>query len=313
MNDINCLNFEQVVDDCLSAKKGSLKRSTYIQYRCQCSGHLLKEFGCRPFSSLTEKELNDYLRSLVEDGYQNSTVLNIRTILMMVIRYAHQTGIPSTIQGPLFIPCYRHKEMHVFTRREQKQIDSILKEIQDPYVLAVYLALYCGLRIGEVCALQWQDINMRNGTISVSKTLHRLQDPDSSEAKTQIITELPKTHNSIRTIPIPAFLMPILRTYRAPGKYFVITGKETCMEPRTCLRRYKTICRKAHVSDYSFHTLRHTFATRCIELGMDTKSLSEILGHASVKVTLDRYVHPSMDFKKTQMNRLKKVFVIDEE
>lgn len=312
MNYFNYLTFQQVVDDCLSAKKESLKRSTYTQYRCQCARHLLKEFGNRPFSSVTEKELNDFLKSLVQDGYQISTVLNIRTILMMVIQHARKKGIPVSVKNPLYTPKHIRREMHVFSRKEQKQIENILCRIQDPYVLAVYLALYCGLRIGEVCALQWQDIHFRTGTLSVSKTLHRLQDPDSNMSRTEIITELPKTHNSIRTIPIPAFLIPILRSYRTNDTDYVITGKATCMEPRTCLRRYKSICRKACVSDYSFHTLRHTFATRCIELGMDTKSLSEILGHASVKTTLDRYVHPSMDFKKTQINRLRKVFIISE-
>ena len=305
------LTFRQVVDACLSGKEDTLKRSTCNQYRNQCNNHLLSECGDQLFSSITEDQLNDLLRSKLKEGYKVSTVMNLRTILMMVIRFAKQNGIPTSVSAPLFTPRRQSTQIQVFTRKEQRQIESVLYNRDEPYNLAIFLALYCGLRIGEVCALQWQDINFRSGTITVTKTLHRIQNPDDTSSRTNVTTDLPKTHSSIRTIPIPVFLMPMLRHYRKKDTDYVITGTEYSMEPRNCLRRYKTVLRSARVSDYSFHALRHTFATRCVETGMDTKSLSEILGHSSVKITLDRYVHPSMDFKRTQINKLKKITKID--
>lgn len=305
------LTFRQVTEMCLESKKDTLKRSTYNQYWNQCNNHLLNEIGDEIFADLTEERLNNLLKTKLQEGYQFSTVMNLRTILMMILRYAMQNHIPTKVTGPLFTPRYRAKEMQVFTRWEQKQIEDLLFTRKDDYILAVFLSMYCGLRIGEVCALQWKDIHFRNGTLSVTKTLCRIQDNGTTSKKTYVASVLPKTHSSIRTIPIPTFLMPLLRQHRKKDTDYVITGTECSMEPRTCLRRFKTILKHAKVSNYSFHALRHTFATRCVETGMDTKSLSEILGHSTVKITLDRYVHPSMDFKRAQINRLKKVTKLD--
>ena len=305
------LTFSQITTMCLESKKDALKQSTYNQYWNQCNNHLLNEFGDEPFSSITVDQLNELLKRKMQEGYQFSTIMNLRTILTMILRYAVQNKIPTAITGQLFTPRYHVKEMEVFTRWEQKQIENLLYDRKDDYILAIFLSMYCGLRIGEVCALQWKDIHFRNGTLSVTKTLCRIQDSGNTAKKTYVASVLPKTHSSIRTIPIPTFLMPLLRAHRKKDTDYVITGTECSMEPRTCLRRYKTILKHANVSNYSFHALRHTFATRCVETGMDPKSLSEILGHSTVKITLDRYVHPSMDYKRTQMNRLKKVTKLD--
>ena len=299
------LTLRQVTEECLLYKKDALKVSTYNQYRNQCCKHLLSRYGDVNFSCLTEEQLNDLLKRMVLEGYRISTVQNVRTILMMVIRYAEQNGIPCQITSPLYSPKRTKRRIQVFSVREQKQIEKLLYSYPDDYALAVFLSMYCGLRIGEVCALQWQDISFRNNTLIVSKTLSRIQ--DTGHSRTHIAIGSPKSHSSIRTIPIPAFLMPVLRRYRKQDTDYVITGTQYSMEPRTCLRRYKTILKKANVSNYSFHALRHTFATRCVETGMDIKSLSEILGHSAVHITLDLYVHPSMDFKRTQINRLRKV------
>ena len=125
--------------------------------------------------------------------------------------------------------------------------------------------------------------------------------------KTEIVIQQPKTESSVRVIPIPSFLLPVLTQYADEEDIFVITGKSHCMEPRVCLRKFKGIIHKIDVSDYSFHSCRHTFATRCVEIGMDAKTLSEILGHSSVKTTLERYVHPSIDLKRAQMNKLQNI------
>ena len=163
------------------------------------------------------------------------------------------------------------------------------------------LSLYTGLRLGELCGLQWQDVNLSKNTISVNKTIQRIENENGG---TSMLIDSPKTVSSERVIPIPDFLIPILRNIKTEtATDYVTTGKNTFTQPRTYQARLKTYFKDCGLENYHFHTLRHTFASRAIELGFDPKSLSEILGHSNVKITLDLYVHPSMESKQEQMNR----------
>ena len=183
-------------------------------------------------------------------------------------------------------------------------------DIQNPFHLGILLTLYSGLRIGEICALQWQDFDFRNGTIMISKTLYRIQteNPDNNQ-KTKIIIESPKTESSIRVIPLPSFILNICINNCGKNQCYVLTGTEKYMEPRLCLKKFKNILKELGFSNYTFHTLRHTFATRCVENGFDVKSLSEILGHSNINTTMQRYVHPSLEFKQRNMDRLESISI----
>lgn len=175
----------------------------------------------------------------------------------------------------------------------------------DPMKIGVLCALYMGLRIGEVCALQWRDVLLDQGVVHVRKTMQRVQLEKTGDAPaTRLTVGRPKTDASIRFIPIPSFLLQPLRRCQKPEDCFVLTGEERPMEPRLCLSHYKRMLQSAGLKSYTFHALRHTFATRCVESGFDVKSLSEILGHTHVNITLQRYVHPSMEMKKRQMEML---------
>lgn len=304
----NGLTFEQVADLWLQYKKDSLKRSSYNQYYNLLHQHLLPLLINIPFSSITADDVSTLLKNKIKEGYSASTVLALRTIFIMVFHYARKHDITCSVDDEIYIPKTKRNEVKAFTRNEQKLIDEYLKEHPSVFNLSIYLSMYCGLRIGEVCALQWKDIHVNQGTIHISKTLLRMQnkmDPDIH--KTEIVIQQPKTDSSIRVIPIPSFLLPILNKYKNEDDIFVITGKAHCMEPRVCLRKFKKIINQINVSDYSFHACRHTFATRCVEIGMDAKTLSEILGHSSIKTTLERYVHPSIDLKRAQMNKLENI------
>ncbi len=193
-----------------------------------------------------------------------------------------------------------------FSRTEQTKLVQYLSENADHYSLAVIISLYCGLRIGEVCALKWRDLNLDTGVVTVSKTLIRVQDKDEQNAdKTKVVMQNPKTESSIRKVPMPECIRKELASrFHDSPEFFVITGTSHFMEPRVCLRKFKKIVTDLGMPEYTFHACRHTYATRCIELGIDAKILCELLGHASVKTTLDRYVHPSMDIKKEQVNKL---------
>ena len=189
-------------------------------------------------------------------------------------------------------------------------MENYLFQHPDPLELGILTALYGGLRIGELCALQWKDIHFESGIIQISKTILRIQKEDRNDKKkTQVLIGHPKTDSSKRLIPMPAFILEFLGNFRQGSEIYLITGTKFYMEPRMCLEKYKKILKKAGLDSYTFHTLRHTFATRCVEKGFDPKSLSEILGHANVNTTLQNYVHPSIDLKKEQMDRLEQISV----
>lgn len=311
----NDLSFEQVAEMWLKSKKETLKTSSYNQYYNQCHTHLISELVNRQFSDISSSDVNLLLKKKLSEGYSPSSVSCYRTILLMIFRYARRNNIKCSVKDDIFIPQSLQNEVVAFTREEQKKVNEYLAEHPELFNLAVYLSMYCGLRIGEVCALQWKDIHLKKEVLTISKTLIRLQHKDTitEKNKTELVLQRPKTESSVRTIPIPSFLIPILESCKSDNEVFVITGKPRCMEPRVCLRKFKALIHKCDISDYPFHACRHTFATRCVEVGMDPKTLSEILGHASVKTTLDRYVHPSIDLKREQMNKLAEIMIIKKE
>ena len=307
------LTFVQVADFWLNARKEVIKVSSYNHYRNQLESHIIPDLINYKFSSLTSSDINTLLKNKIAQGYSPTTVNGLRTILMMIFHYARNNRIACSVSDPIFISKKKKSEVEAFTIPEQKLLIEYLNAHPDQFNLSIFISLYCGLRIGEVCALQWKDILFTKETISVDKTMIRIQKKDTRDkTKTEVVIQHPKTESSVRTIPIPEFLMPMLRKYKDKNEIYVITGTEHFMEPRVCLRKFKKIIAKLDVADYTFHACRHTFATRCVEVGIDAKTLSELLGHASVKTTLDRYVHPSIDLKKKQMNKLGKVIWQDE-
>lgn len=179
----------------------------------------------------------------------------------------------------------------------------------DQTALGILISMFTGIRIGELCALTWKDISLENNTIRIQRTMQRIQTPDDA-AKTKVFILEPKSSSSVREIPIAKVLREYLEQQQKKEGY-VLSGKVyKYVEPRTVQNRFKGIMKNCNIDNASFHTLRHTFATRCIEIGFDIKSVSEILGHANVNITLNRYVHPSMDSKQKNMDMLSDLFIV---
>ena len=199
---------------------------------------------------------------------------------------------------------YRKKELPVLTEGEQRQLEAFLSGKPNLETLGLFLVLYSGLRIGELCALTWRDIDTEEGLLHVNKTLQRIKNVDgNSPFKTKVIIDMPKSKKSVRTIPIMNSLLIQLK--REKAKYlpdaFFLTGKvRKFIEPRVYSEKFKRYLEASRVDDINFHALRHTFATRAEEKEFDIKSLSEVLGHSSVKFTLERYVHSSQVLKKAR-------------
>ena len=175
----------------------------------------------------------------------------------------------------------------------------------DRYKFGVLLSLYTGIRIGELCALQWEDFCISQSTLRIRKTMQCIQDlGNGSISKTKIVITEPKSQCSVRDIPLPSFIIDIAIPFISNSKSYILTGNDRYIEPRTMQNRFKRYVKESGIDDANFHALRHTFATRCVEVGFEIKSLSEVLGHANVNITLNRYVHSSFELKHSNMNKL---------
>ena len=301
----------------MDSRRDSVKESTYAHYKNLLDKHILPKLGQAPLRTLTSEKINQFLRELLSSGRVDGTgglspktVADIRSVLLLGLEYARCRQYPCPVMGKIFSPHVSRPELKVLTRDQQEKLENYLFQHPDPLELGILTALYGGLRIGELCALQWKDIHFESGIIQISKTILRIQKEDRNDKKrTQVLIGRPKTDSSKRLIPMPAFILEFLGNFRQGSEIYLITGTKFYMEPRICLEKYKKILKKAGLDSYTFHTLRHTFATRCVEKGFDPKSLSEILGHANVNTTLQNYVHPSIDLKKEQMDRLEQISV----
>ena len=170
--------------------------------------------------------------------------------------------------------------------------------------IGILICLYTGLRVDEICALHWNDISLKEKTLYIHQTLQRLQNENINGKKTSLILSTPKSSCSIRTIPLPDDIAVVLDNFPCKKEGYLLTGTDSCIEPRTMQNHFKHVLKEATIEETNFHTLRHTFATRCVEAGFDIKSLSEILGHSNVNITMNRYVHPTLELKRQNMQRL---------
>lgn len=184
---------------------------------------------------------------------------------------------------------------------ERKKLETYLLSNLNLPNLCILLCLYTGLRVGEICGLKWEDIDIKNGCLFVARTVERIS---LGNGKTMIVIEPPKTESSIRKVYIPLFIVALLKKYKDKDDKYILSGKSKPTEPRALQYRFKRILSKTKIRELSFHSLRHTYATLCIEKGMDIKTLSELLGHADVKITLNTYVHSSDSLKKKYVKRL---------
>lgn len=304
-------NFAELAEEWMEFIKPTLKKSSISKYRSVMDKHLLPEFGERKVVEITRVDVMVFSTRLLASGGRNGkgltpkTVSSIISVLKNVMDYVRRVKCVNVIDFDGLIVKQTQKQFRVFSTFEQDILSGFLLEGITPIKLGILLCLYMGLRIGEICALKWKDISFDEKKIHVARTLQRIHEPDGKGHKTQILIEVPKSDSSIRDIPVPDEIFGILVEMRQPDDCFFLTGQEEVfIEPRTLENHFSRIMKACGISNATVHTCRHSFATRCVELGFDIKTLSEILGHASVAITMNRYVHPSMELKKQNMNKL---------
>lgn len=304
--------FEEIANQWLEWKRERVKESSLAVYDQCLRKQILPDFGHVLLADLTESTCNELLKRKIEQGNSRNqsplswkTVSDMRSVLHMVLLYASSHGFPQLSGIHLMLKTPMKSDMQILTWDEQCQLMEYLINHLTPVNLGILIAMFSGLRIGELCGLRWSDFDFHYGIIRVSRTVIRIRDITGETGnKTKLIITNPKTAHSVRTIPIPSDIITIIEPLCGDQDSYLLTGTHQFMEPRRLHDKYKAILKTVGLPDYRFHALRHGFASRCIEQNFDIKTLSEIMGHSSVKITMDRYVHPSLDFKKMQMDRL---------
>ena len=234
-------------------------------------------------------------------GLSKGTVKDIVTLLKSVSKFAYQEyGLQNVCEG-FKASKIKKNEIQVLSNIERKKLEAYLLSNVILSNICTLLSLYTGLRIGEVCGLKWEDIDFKKGCISVNKTVERIS---LGNGKTKVVVGDPKTESSIRKVYVPDFIIELLKERRKSPDLFVLSGKQNPTEPRTLQYRFEKILKSAGIREMKFHSLRHTYATICIEKGVDIKTLSELLGHSDVKITLNTYVHSSDKLKRKYVKRL---------
>ena len=299
--------FGAYCDEWLTLKRSQVKESTYVKYETILEKHIKSRLGNCFMEMLTEAAVEQYSYSLLhEEKLSPKTVKDILQVLRAVAAYAGKQN-PFMKQVDVLYPKADKKEMRVLSGEEQRRFTAYLLETMDECKFGVLLALSTGLRLGEICALRWRDVSLTERVLCVRQTMQRLKNLNCPEkGKTKIIITVPKSATSVREIPLNKDMSILCKKWRAsdPDAY-ILTGKaDRYMEPRTLQYRMEQYTRTCGLEGVHFHTLRHSFATRCVEVGFEIKSLSEILGHSSPRITLERYVHSSMALKRKNMDKL---------
>lgn len=285
-----------IMHEWLDSNKAQIKISSYQKYKTVIEKHIQPQLGFLEVQHLTKSTVQQYTESLLEKGLSKTTVNDSLIILSMGLSFAEEKY---NIQVPkVSLLKNQPKEMRVLTVEEQNVLVRFLLIKDDVFGFGMLLALFTGLRIGELCALTWNDIS--ENTITINKTVQRLKNGNSTE----IVILPPKTKSSFRTIPIPLELSSMINRRRSFGNVLKQDNGKP-VEPRLLQMKFKKYTAECGIDNINFHALRHSFATRCIEIGFDVKTLAEILGHSDVKTTLNKYVHSTMTQKAKQMNMLK--------
>lgn len=284
----------ELFNEWLSAVKLRVKPSTYANYAMKIEKHILPVFGSLHYDKLTVQMLHGFIDDKLHSGLSTKYVTDIIVVFKSMAKYTAKVHGTRNILGDVLLPKSIKTEKLLLTPTQQQKLSKFLLSNLNTTSLCVLLSFYTGLRVGEVCGLMWSDIEFEKSIITVKRTVQRIHTKGSG---TRLNINTPKSRTSQRSIPVPAFLMDILRKSHSKNDYFVLSNSTSIIEPRTLQNRFKSILKKADLPSVCYHSLRHMFATNCLQAGFDVKTLSEILGHANVETTLNRYVHSSMERK----------------
>ena len=291
----------------LGSVKIGCKPSTYNKYRAIWKNHIYPFFGTISAENISSEAVGQLIRS--KNDLSAQTKRDILCVLKMILLRARSEGCAPVDIRYLNIR-QESRDMRVLSLTEQAVLSAYLTESCDLCRIGTYLSLCTGVRIGELCALKRKNISFETNTLSITGTMQRIQMENGIKKTCIVITE-PKSRKSVREIPLPDFIAQRFKKHYdgLDSEAFLLSGRaDKFIEPRTLEYKFKKYIAECGLEDVRFHTLRHTFATRCIENDFEIKALSEIMGHENVNITLNRYIHSSENFKRSNMEKLKKLF-----
>lgn len=312
----NKILYKDWIWEWLSFKKDYIKESTYANYSNIITNHIVPELGNYLLNKLNNKIIQNFLLDKSKNGrldntggLSSKTIRDITAIIKSSLKSAFKENLIPTLSLDFIYPKTTQKDkIYTLSKRSQESLTNYILENQSIKTLGILLTLYSGIRIGELCALQWKDIDFKNNILHINKTLQRVYINDTEIHSSKIVITEPKTHNAERDIPISKEFANELKKYKTEPDHYLLSCSNKWIEPRTYRRFFERISKKANIEKINFHGLRHTFATNCIKLGIDYKTVSELLGHATVNITLNLYVHPQMSQKKKCINLVCKNF-----
>lgn len=289
-------------------KKQYVKKSSYSAYMLLVENHLSPAFG--NMYNIEEADVQTFVFKKLEEGMSHKSIKDILIVLKMILKFGAKNNFLDYKQFDIQFPTERERQdIEVLSKTNQMKIMNYVQEHFTFQNLGIYICLSAGIRIGEICALTWEDIDTESGIISIRKTIQRIYIIEDNDKHTELIIDTPKTKNSIRDIPMSKDLLKMLKPVKkiVNSTFFVLTNDTKPTEPRTYRNYYKKLMGKLNMPDLKFHGLRHSFATRCIESNCDYKTVSVILGHSNISTTLNLYVHPNMEQKKKCIDQMFKM------
>lgn len=284
-------------------QKSRVKPSSYQTYRSIYQKHIKPHLGSIPIDRVTQSCIQDFLDILASEGLAPETVKGVYRLLASAMRSAHEEGIiRKTPCRKMRLSTGEYMQQRVLNRDEHKRLARVALERQD---IPALLGLYTGMRLGEICALKWSDIDWVQKTVSVRRTVQRIAAGEKNGSKTVLSVGSPKSAHSCRTLPLPDFMLALLKTAQQTGVSAYILGcRDKPADPRTIQRRFQKLLSACGIADAHFHTLRHSFATGLMEMGVDVKTVSTLLGHSSTRITLDFYAHSLPDNQRQAVELL---------
>ena len=291
----------------LESVRNSCKPSTYVKYRNTVVKHILPELGNYQLHQIETKVINTFCHNKLQScALSPKTVKDILSVIKLIIKFAKIFDVRCSCDFESVSIKPSKLAVKGLTSVQTRRIKDFLTNNINYVNIGILISFYTGVRIGELCALKFSDISFETNTMHIDKTMQRIQNFKGDKNKTDILISSPKSECSIREIPVPQFILDLIienGLYKRDA--YLLTGEvDRFIEPRTLENKFKKIASICNIGNVTFHMIRHTFASNCIEVGVDVKSLSEILGHSSVNITLNRYVHSSMEIKKMNMEKL---------
>lgn len=297
------ITVSKVYAEWLNAVVNRVKESTLANYKAKFEKHILPIFGDVPCADLSAGRINEYINKKLADGLSASYVRDIIIVFKAMLSYAQEEyGFKLSLKN-VVLPKVEKKSITRISDTEQKRLIDYMKANMSLTAFGIMLSLCMGLRIGEICGLKWSDVDFQHKILRIRRTVQRITSANGNR-KTKIVISAPKSATSFRDITIPDSLLHYFRIFRDKADFFILSGAEKPVEPRTMQYRYRKILKAAEIKNHNFHKLRHTFATNCAEHGFDVKTLSTVLGHSSVNLTLNRYVHPDVVYQRRMINSM---------